>query len=207
MSLNYDLKWQVINKKFKDINTPIVLPDTYIFNHKHRDIWGRMNISLKLAVTELLKPEIVPDVSLHEWYGCVHCGWTTLRHRFLSSLKKGHSTIIRHKTIMWALCLHGTHCLIKKKLFVSLDTAARIWHKHRPSVQDLRMWWDSEQAFNMELLHSEPYKHKGTDMSEININRRASGTLKHVQFSQIKRSFRAKEIQQRLKSTCKPDLH
>lgn len=57
----------------------------------------------------------------------------------------------------------------------------------------------------MQLLHSEPYKHKGADMSEININGWASGTLKHAQFSQIKRSFRAKETQRRLRSTRKPD--
>lgn len=44
----------------------------------------------------------------------------------------------------------------------------------------------------MQLLHSEPYKHEGTDnMSEINSDCRASGTLKHVQFSQRRRSFRA----------------
>lgn len=62
-----------------------------------------------------------------------------------------------------------------------------------PSVQVLSVRWDLEQAFNMQLLNSEPYKHKGTDnMAQIN-NCSASGTLPHVQFSWIKRSFRPKE--------------
>lgn len=206
MSLNYDLKWQVINKKFKDINTPIVLPDTYIFNHKQRHM--RQDEYQSKVNCDRAAETRNSAWRVFAWVVWVCTLWVddTEAPIPFSSKKKGHSTIIWHKTIMWALCLHGTHCLIKK-LFVSQDTAAKIWHKHPLSVQDLKIWWDSEEAFNMQLLHSEPYKHKGTDMSEININRRASGTLKHVQFSQIKRSFRAKEIQQRLKSTCKPDLH
>lgn len=98
--------------------------------------------------------------------------------------------MLTYKTTMWTLCMQPI--VWYKTIFFVRTQQPNMWQKPPPSVQDLRMCWDSEQAFNMQLSHREPYKHEGTDdMSEINSKCRASGTLKHVQFSQRKRSFSA----------------
>lgn len=92
------------------------------------------------------------------------------------------SAYLKNKVCTLAACktLYNREPLVPEGI-----TAAEMWHKATkcPGLKNL-VGVTVEQAFNMQLLNSDPYKHTGTDnLPEMYITCRAPGKLPHVQCS------------------------